>query len=121
MAEVICPENIMEEIEVTELLQKVMEKKRQGFRLAQICASAIGGKLELSYSFAEDETYQLITLRIVMDPETEVPSITEIMPQAVFHENEMKELFGVRVQMISLDYNNKLYRIKEETPFLPKA
>ena len=34
------------------------------------------------------------------------------------YENEMKELFGVNIQMINLDYNNKLYRINEEAPFL---
>ena len=120
MREVICPENILEELEVGQLLTKVMEKKRQGDRLVQICAAAIDGKLELSYSFADDESYEFFTFRIVIDPETKVPSITEIMPHAVFHENEMKELFGVKVQMINLDYNNKLYRITEETPFLPK-
>ena len=34
------------------------------------------------------------------------------------YENEMKELFGVNIQMINLDYQNRLYRINEETPFL---
>ena len=32
----------------------------------------------------------------------------------------MKELFGVKIQLIEPDYNNKLYRINEETPFVPK-
>ncbi|MBQ1741573.1 MAG: NADH-quinone oxidoreductase subunit C, partial [Oscillospiraceae bacterium] len=37
----------------------------------------------------------LHTLRVVVDVEQEVPSITEIVPAAVFYENEMKEVFGV--------------------------
>ncbi len=120
MSEVICPENVIEPIEVNQLLVKVMEMKTRGLRLSQACAAYADGNLELSYSFADDVTYEFITLRVVVDTETEVPSITEIMPMAIFYENEMKELFGVNIKMIQLDYNNKLYRIEEETPFLPK-
>ena len=80
----------------------------------------MNGKYELSYSFADDVTYQLTTLRVVIDVDAKVPSITEIVPQAIFYENEMKELFGVNIEMIALDYKNKLYRIEEEAPFGPK-
>lgn len=121
MGEVLCPDNILEEIKTSELLVKVMEKKKQGLRLSQACAAVTGGHTELSYSFADDETFQLTTLRIVLEDNEEVPSITEIMPYAFFYENEMKELFGVNIKMINLDYNNKLYRIEEDTPFLPKG
>ncbi|MCR5451036.1 MAG: NADH-quinone oxidoreductase subunit C [Lachnospiraceae bacterium] len=120
MAEVICPENILEEIQLGELLPTVMEKKNAGMRLAQACAAFIDGKFELSYSFSDDKTYQLVTLRVVIDPSEEVPSITEIVPQAVFYENEMKELFGVKIQMITTDYKDKFYRIEEVAPFGPK-
>ena len=97
MAEVICPENEMEVIPPEVLLDKVME---------------------LSYSFANDETYQYQTLRIVMEKDTEVSSITAFYPYAFLYENEMKELFGVKIKSIHPDYQNKLYRIKAETPFL---
>ncbi len=120
MAEVIAPENILEEIELSDLLHVVMTKKKEGLRLSQACAAYVDGKYELSYSFADDKTYQLTTLRVVIDVDAKVPSITEIVPQAIFYENEMKELFGVNIEMIALDYNNKLYRIEEEAPFGPK-
>ena len=90
-------------------------------RLSQACAAYIDDKFELSYSFADDVTYQYTTLRLVIETDTEVPSITEIVPPAVFYENEMKELFGVKIQMISVDYHNKLYRIKEKQPLGPDA
>ena len=32
----------------------------------------------------------------------------------------MKELFGVNIKMINLDYDNKLYRIEVESPMAPK-
>ena len=44
---------------------------------------------------------------------------TALIANNDFYENEMKELFGVKIQMISLDYKNKLYRIEVETPLGP--
>ena len=119
MAEVIHPEEQIIEIDVDQLLTKAMELKKAGFRLSQACAAFVNEKFELSYSFAEDKTYQYTTLRVVIDTDTEVPSITDIVPPAVFYENEMKELFGVKIKMISLDYENRFYRIEAETPFGP--
>ncbi len=120
MAEVICPDNILKEIDVDRLLDESLILKKQGLRLSQACAACVDGKYELSYSFAEEGTYQLVTLRVVIDPETRVSSITELYPYAFLYENEMKELFGVKIQMTNPDYNNKLYRIRQEHPFLKK-
>ena len=120
MGRVICPENILEVIQPEALLDEVMKKKNQGLRLSQACAVYKDQKFELSYSFAEDETLQYTTLRIVMDTDQEVSSITPFYPYAFLYENEMKELFGVKINMINLDYDNKLYRIGVDTPFLKK-
>ncbi len=111
---------MLEEIEVAELLSKVMEKKNAGLRLSQACAAYVDGKYELSYSFADDESGSYSVLRIVIEPETTVSSITALYPYAFLYENEMKELFGVKIEMINLDYQNKLYRISKETPFVKK-
>ena len=119
MGKVLNPAPVIEEIPDDHLLKRVMEMKKGGFRLSQVCAAFVDGKFELSYSFGDDETYEYVTLRVVIDPETEIPSITEIIPQALFYENEMKELFGVKIRMISVDYENKLYRIEKEAPFGP--
>ncbi len=116
--EVKNPQNTMEAVVPDNLLEHVMDQKKAGHRLSQICAAYVNEKLELSYSFAEDEINLYHTLRLVIDKETEVYSITEFYPYAFLYENEMKELFGVKVKMLNLDYNNKLYRIEEETPFL---
>lgn len=120
MAEVICPDNILKEIDVDRLLDESLILKKQGLRLSQACAAYVNGKYELSYSFAEEGTYQLTTLRVVIDPEIKVSSITELYPYAFLYENEMKELFGVKIQMTNPDYENKLYRIRQKHPFLKK-
>ena len=120
MSEVICPENILEEVAVSDLLFRAMELKKAGYRFSQAHAAYVEGKYELSYSFSDYETYQLHNLRVVVEPGTKVPSITEIIPAAVFYENEMKELFGVNIELISTDLQNRLYRIKETAPLGPK-
>jgi ech hydrogenase subunit D len=120
MVEIKNPENILEEIELSDLLKRALELKKDGLRFSQACAAYVNDKYELSYSFSNYETYQLHNLRVVIDTDQEVPSITEIVPAAVFYENEMKEVFGVKIKMISLDYENKLYRIRQEAPLGPK-
>ena len=120
MAEIKNPEHILVEITPDQLLGNVMAMKHQNLRLSQICCAYANEKMELSYSFANDETNDYINLRIVMDKNDEVCSITEFYPYAFLYENEMKELFGVKIKMINLDYSNKLYRIKDEAPFINK-
>ena len=120
MAEIKNPAHVILEITPDELLANVMTLKNNKLRLSQICCAYSNEKIELSYSFADDDTNEYIILRIVIDKDTEVCSITEFYPYAFLYENEMKELFGVNIQMINLDYSNKLYRINAETPFIKK-
>ena len=120
MAETVNAANTIREIDVNTLLEQVMRQKNDGRRLSQACAAYVNDKFELSYSFANDESYDYETLRVVVDTDTIVPSITDIMPHALFYENEMKELFGVKIEMITLDYDNKLYRIEQVAPLGPK-
>ncbi len=120
MAEIKHPKEVIETIGVGDLLPKVMELKKKGFRISQACAAYVDEKYELSYSFSEDETNAFHTLRLVIDTDTPVPSVTGIVPAAVFYENEMKEIFGVKIEMISVDYENRLYRINVEAPLGPQ-
>jgi ech hydrogenase subunit D len=105
-------------IQLDDILTTAIEKKADGWRLAQICSAYVDGKYELSYSFAR--YYDLITYRVVVEKETQVPSITPIYDSAFLYENEMKELFGVNMEYIGLDYKNKLYRIDVKEPFIQK-
>lgn len=120
MSQVIDAKNEIIEIRKEDLLVKAIEMKKKGFRVSQICVAWAEKKYELSYSFADDETYDYFTLRVIAEKDEEIPSITEVYPMAVFYENEMKELFGVKIQMISVDLQDRLYRIDTKTPFLPE-
>ena len=111
-------ENRFEEITLDQLPLAVLDCKEKNYRLDQIFCAFVDNKYELTYSFAKD--YVFINYRIVIEKDTEVPSISKIFEPAFLYENEMKELFGVNMEYIALDYKNRLYRINEETPFVPK-
>ncbi|MGN0316921.1 MAG: NADH-quinone oxidoreductase subunit C [Lachnospira sp.] len=105
-------------IEKVDLLNIIMEKKNDNWRLVQICCAFAEGKYEVTYSFAMD--YEIVNYRLVVDKDEMVPSISRVYKSAIFYENEMKELFGLDVENIKVDYHNKLYRITEDTPFIKK-
>lgn len=114
-----------------ELLSETLRLKNKGYRLVAISCTSIEKKMsdasetdtteevnasmELSYSF--DKDYELLTLRVLTDTEERISSISVIYPFAFLYENEIKELFGVRIKDITIDFNNTLYQIPVKTPF----
>lgn len=109
-------QGIITEIPKEDIVESSIFKKLTGCRLAQICAVALDGGFELDYSFADPEN-NLETFRVNIAEDDEILSISSIYPCSFLYENEMKELFGIKIKSISIDFDNKLYRIKVETPF----
>lgn len=105
-------------IEKVDLLSLIMDKKNHDYRLCQICCAFVENQYEVSYSFAKGMDVE--HYRLVVDKDEEVPSISRVYRSAIFYENEMKELFGLNVEHMKVDYDNKLYRIDVETPFIKK-
>ncbi|MEI7884443.1 MAG: NADH-quinone oxidoreductase subunit C [Clostridia bacterium] len=104
-------------ISPNELLDNTMRLKNAGYRLVAISCTFKNG-IELTYSF--DESFELLNLRLNIDADVEIESISCIYPYAFLYENEIKELFGVNIQNISVDFNNNLYKIAVKTPFNTK-
>ncbi len=114
-------EKIINEIEIGALIENVCIMKDTGARLVQICCvkepPSKGPALlfELHYTF--DKNYQLTGYKITVEPGTEIPSITEIYPCAFLYENEMHDLFGIRIKDINIDYKGTLYKLARPKPF----
>ena len=100
------PENVIDES------QKL---KFAGYHLMQQCATRVPDAFELIYTFGKD--LEVKQLKITLPEENEISSITSIFPCAFIYENEMHDLFGVKIKMINIDYEGKLYRTAIETPF----
>lgn len=97
-------------------LYKIMEQKyNDGYRLAQILSVAYEGYNEVIYSVAKE--YEMENYKINLPIDEEIKSFSDIFPAATLYENEIKELWGVKVVGMALDYHNKFYRIEKETPF----
>jgi ech hydrogenase subunit D len=75
--------------------------------------------LELHYSF--DINYELTGYKIRISPDDEVPSITPVYPCAFLYENEMHDLFGVKVIGINIDFKGTLYKLATSRPFNPET
>lgn len=102
-------------IEAGELINRVLAFKEQGYRMVQICCTKIADGFQLSYSFDKDNI--LYSLRLLIPEDTEIPSISKVYWPAFIYENEMKELFGVKVSHIEPDYNGTFYRLSKKTPW----
>lgn len=98
-----------------DLVPKALEFKKDGYRLAQICSTRTETGYELTYSFAKE--YELINLRLEVEENAEVTSISSVFEPAFLYENEIVDLFGVKINLITLDYKGNLYRIEKKTPF----
>lgn len=107
-------QNIIE-IKTENLITEAEKLKKDGYRLVQMCAVRVEGGFEMTYSFARE--YEFVCLRLILKENDEVESISHIFPPIFLYENETKELFGINIKDISLDYNGKFYRINSETPF----
>lgn len=104
------------EIPHDQITVTMQNRRNEGCRLVQMHAVALEGASEVFYSVSTTEN-EFINYKTVVPHGVTIPSISDIFPSSVLYENEMKELFGVDIDCISLDYNNRLYRIKEKTPF----
>ena len=108
-------ERITQDTLPEELSTKALKLKNDGYRIVQICATRTPGGYELQYSFALE--YQMICLRLAINEDVEIVTISNIFSPAFLYENEIRDLFGVKIQMINVDYKGNLYHIDTKTPF----
>jgi ech hydrogenase subunit D len=106
-------------IEVTELAEKVIGLKADGYRMVQISCTNVDGGFELTYGF--DKNGELFSYRIHISQDTEIQSISSIYFPAFLYENELKDLFGVKIRNIVLDFQGNFYKLAKKTPFNPSS
>lgn len=107
------PHPTLELITAGQLLDRVRALREQSYRLVQIGATRLPEQMELTYSFDRDG--HLLSLRLHLPASTAedeacVPSISSIYGCAVLYENEMHDLFNIRVDGMALDFHGKFYR-----------
>jgi ech hydrogenase subunit D len=103
----------IEVVKLKNLIETIQTKKIKNARLIAVSASS-KENTEISYSFDFDGQQEVV--RVIVKDE-EVPSITQIYPYAFLYENEIKELFGVKIKNISVDFNGNLYKVAKPAAF----
>ena len=113
------PQTIID-IGIPDLITKVREFQAKGARLIQICCTRLPDKLEMHYSF--DQDYQFTSLRLsLVDTQTPIPSVSGVYLPAFLYENEIHDLFGVKVTGIAVDFQGKFYRTATPRAFNPEV
>lgn len=103
------------EIDISELLAKVQEYRDNDYRLVQMGSTGTGDGYEINYSFDKDLKFE--NLRITIREEEEVPSITGIYWGAFIYENEIHDLFGIKITGINVDYKGNFYKVAKQFAF----
>lgn len=97
------------------LIARVDKLRKSGFRLAQACVVTKTEKFDVVYSFVKGN--DLVNLRLLVADGEEIESITSIYPYAFLYENEMRDLFGLRIRNIAVDFKGELYQTAIAVPF----
>ena len=97
------------------LLSKVYSYSAEGYRLVQIHCTAIEEGLELNYSF--DKDCHFVNLRMIISRDEEITSISGIYWSAFLYENEMADLYGVKIKNMVIDYQGNMFQSTVKAPF----
>lgn len=106
----------LEPLDRAALPARVAALAKDGWRLVQICCSCRDA-YEVTYSF--DREGRFLNLRVGFPKEDPaLPSITESYFGAFSYENEMQDLFGLRLDGLKLNFHGNFYRLAKKNPFL---
>ena len=95
------------EIDLEQIVPEAQAKFDAGYRHVGITALVADEQhVELLYHY--DKTYDMIHLRVKVQKDTPIPSISGIYFCALLVENEIQDLFDVRFDGLALDYKRTL-------------
>jgi len=106
-------------ISCEQLLMITQKMSYDGYRfITTSCVDNGDETFDLFYHFDRDS--QLKQYRITVKQTDEVPSISKIFFCAILVENEIKELFGVNITDIAIDYGGHML-LSDGAPSTPMA
>ncbi|MEI6564289.1 MAG: NADH-quinone oxidoreductase subunit C [bacterium] len=108
--------NNVSEIALDHISTEVWKLKQDGYRFVTMTCCDRGESHDILYHF--DKNYQLKHLRVTLPKGTALPSISSIFFAALLVENEMKDLLGVVVNGMAIDFQGH-FMIAEGCPTTP--
>lgn len=108
----------LKEIKKKDLLTEVKKFADAKARFVTAVCSDLGDKLQVTYYFNYSPGMEMNALQMIVGKDEDVPSVTGIYLTAVLNENEMKELFGLKVKDIAIDFGGRML-LAQDSPVLP--
>jgi len=101
------------EVTIDQLLAETSKSKYQGYRFVTAsCADNGDDTIDVFYHF--DKNYEMKNVKVTVKKGEEVPSISQVFFSAVLVENEMKELFGINITDMAIDFGGHMLLSEEE-------
>jgi Ni,Fe-hydrogenase III component G len=101
-----------------ELLNEGEKLLTGGAKFITAVCRDLGEQLEVTYFFSLKGGTEMYPLRYTVNKEEEVPSFSQITLATVLIENEMKEMFGLKVKDLALDFGGHLL-LAQDSPVTP--
>ena len=106
-------------LETGMIYETAKDRKAEGYRLVQICASVVPEGYELLYTY--DLDHVLLNYKVTMPVDEEIMSITGVYWSAFVFENELQDLFDVKFKHMDLNYGGHFYTTNEPHPWKPET
>lgn len=104
------------DINKDELLTKANKLRGDGYFLSMLTVNH-KEVFELIYTF--EKHYEMLNVRIILHSnDEEIESVCEPYPYSYIYENEAKELFGIKIINMAMDFNGHLFKKSVDSPFL---
>ena len=104
-------------LELDQLRREAAVLKADGWRFIQTHAVNTDDGVDLYYSFMDMRDHHIENYRVAgVKKGTPVPSITDLFLAAFVFENEARELFGVDMRDIALDFHGAMYAPAQSEP-----
>ncbi len=107
---------ILETLTLDNLQEKIASLLPRGYRFVTMTAVDAGDKFDIYYHF--DLYCVLETLYLPLPKDTPLPSISGVCFPAVLVENEIQDLFGIKVTNLAIDYHGH-FILAEDAPVKP--
>jgi ech hydrogenase subunit D len=102
------PQMQVQTIQAETIVAIARDLRERKARLVQIGATKVTGGVELTYTF--DLAGAAQNYRFTAAWESSIPSISQVYWCAFLYENEIHDLFGVRVEGMAVDFKGSLYQ-----------
>jgi len=89
-----------------------------GAKFVTAVCNDLDTELEVTYFFSSNRGTEMKGLRLAVAKDEEVPSLSGATLATVLIENELQELFGLKVKGIAIDYGGHML-LAHDSPVLP--